>query len=95
MLTGFEWDGAKATSNARKHRVTFEEAVTAFGDPMAITLDDPGYSEYERRFVTIGRSSRGRLLVACHCDRPDCVRIISSRMANRRERSYYESTGKA
>lgn len=94
MLTGFEWDEAKAASNARKHRVTFEETVTAFDDPKAITLDDPEHSEHERRFVTIGCSSRGRLLVACHCDRLDRVRIISSRMANRRERSYYESTGK-
>ena len=94
MLTGFEWDKAKATSNARKHRVTFEEAVTAFDDPMAITLDDPEHSEHERRFVTVGCSSHARLLVACHCDGSGRVRIISSRMANRRERSYYESMRK-
>ena len=94
MLTGFEWDEAKARSNARKHRVKFDEAVTTFDDPMAITLDDPEHSEHERRFVTIGCSGRGRLLVVCHCDRPEGIRIISGRLANRRERRYYEGTGK-
>lgn len=94
MLKGFEWDEAKATSNASKHGVTFEEAVTVFDDPLAITRDDPDHSQRERRFVTIAWSDRGRLLVVCHCDRPDRIRIISSRLANRRERRYYESTRK-
>ena len=95
MLTGFEWDKAKARSNVRKHQVSFEEAVTVFDDPMSITLDDPEHSDDERRFVTIGFSNRDRLLVVCHGDRPDRIRIINSRMADRRERSYYERTGKA
>jgi uncharacterized DUF497 family protein len=95
MLTGFEWAEAKARSNVRKHRVSFEEAVTVFDDPMSITLDDPEHSDDERRFVTIGFSNRDRLLVVCHSDRPDRIRIINSRTADRREWRYYESTGKA
>jgi len=66
-----------------------------FDDPMSITLDDPDHSEDERRFVTIGFSCRDRLLVVCHSDRPDRIRIISSRTADRQERGYYEGTGKA
>jgi uncharacterized DUF497 family protein len=95
MLNGFEWDESKARSNVRKHGVSFQEAVTVFDDPMSITLDDPEHSEYERRFVTIGFSNRARLLVVCHGDRPDRIRIINSRTADRRERRYYESTEKA
>lgn len=95
MLNGFEWDESKARSNVRKHGVSFQEAVTVFDDPMSITLDDPEHSDYERRFVTIGFSNRARLLVVCHGDRPDRIRIINSRTADRRERRYYESTEKA
>jgi len=62
---------------------------------MSITLDDSEHSEDDRRFVTIGFSNRDRLLVVCHSDRADRIRIISSRMANRRERRYYEGTEKA
>ena len=95
MPTGFEWDEAKAKGNVHKHDVSFEEAATVFDDEMSITLDDPEHSESERRFVTIGFSNRDRLLVVCHSDRPDRIRIISSRTANRRERRYYEGTEKA
>lgn len=95
MTTGFEWDEAQARSNLRRHGVSFEDAVTVFDDPMAVTRDDPDHSEDERRFVTIGGSKGGRLLVVCHCDRPDRIRLISARKANRRERRYHESTGKA
>jgi uncharacterized DUF497 family protein len=95
MLNGFEWDESKARSNVRKHGVSFQEAVTVFDDPMSITLDDPEHSDHERRFVTIGFSNRARLLVVCHGDRPDRIRIINSRTADRRERRYYENTGKA
>jgi uncharacterized DUF497 family protein len=95
MTTGFEWDDAKATSNLRKHAVSFEDAVTVFDDPTAVTRDDPDHSERERRFVTIGNSKAGKLLVVCHCDRPDRIRLISARNANRRERRYHEGTGRA
>jgi uncharacterized DUF497 family protein len=94
MLTGFEWDEAKAKNNARKHRVSFEEAVTVFDDPMSITVDDPDHSEDERRFLTIGSSNKGRLLVVCHCDRASRIRMISARKPDRLERRYYEGTGK-
>jgi uncharacterized DUF497 family protein len=57
---------------------------------MALTLDDPDHSEEERRFVTIGYSNRERLLIVCHCDGPDRIRLISARTADRRERRYYE-----
>jgi uncharacterized protein len=92
MTMGFEWDNAKAKSNLRKHGVSFEVAVTVFDDPMAMTLDDPDHSEDERRFLTIGRSKDGHLLVVCHCDRPGRIRLISARKANRRERRYHEGT---
>ena len=95
MTIGFEWDDAKAMSNFRKHGVSFDDAVTVFDDPMAVTQDDPDHSEDERRFVTIGSSKAGHLLVVCHCDRLDRIRLISARNANRRERRYHEDTGKA
>jgi uncharacterized DUF497 family protein len=59
------------------------------------TQADPDHSEAELRFLTMGASSRGRLLVVCHCDRPDRIRVISARTANRRERRYYEGIGTA
>jgi uncharacterized DUF497 family protein len=95
MTMGFEWDDAKATSNLRKHGVSFDDAVTVFDDPLAVTRDDPDHSEDELRFVTIGSSKAGHLLVVCHSDRPDRIRLISARKANRRERRYHEGTGKA
>jgi uncharacterized protein len=94
MTTGFEWDDAKAKSNLRKHEVSFEDAVTVFDDPMAVTRDDPDHSEDERRFLTMGSSKAGDLLVVCHSDRPDRIRLISARKANRRERRYHEGTDK-
>ncbi|HVY94621.1 MAG TPA: BrnT family toxin [Bryobacteraceae bacterium] len=93
MLIGFEWDEEKARRNLRKHGVAFDEAVTVFDDEMAATIDDPDHSTEERRFVTIGWSDRSRLLVVCHCDRPDRIRLISARAANRRERRYQEEAG--
>jgi len=95
MTTGFEWDDAKARSNLRKHKVFSEDAVTVFDDPMAVTRDDPDHLEDERRFLTIGSSKGGRLLVVCHCDRPNRIPLISARKANRRERRYHEGIAKA
>lgn len=90
MLIGFEWDSAKARSNAEKHGVSFEEASTVFDDPLAVTIDDPEHSANEERFVTIGESDRGSFLVVCHCDRHNKIRIISSRFATPGERRDYE-----
>jgi len=86
----FEWDPNKARSNLRKHKISFEEAVTALGDTMAATGTDPDHSISEDRHVTFGVSERGRLLVVAHTERGDTVRIISARMASKGERQIYE-----
>jgi len=86
----FEWDASKAGSNQAKHGVTFEEAATVFGDPFSITIPDPAHSQTEARFIILGRSHKGRLLVVIHTERGDNVRIISARRARRRERKDYE-----
>jgi hypothetical protein len=90
----FEWHVAKAAGNVTKHGVSFDEASTVFGDPLAGTILDPRHSTDEGRFVTIGLSTRQRLIVVAHADRDDRVRIISARRATRRERRKYESTAK-
>lgn len=86
----FEWDERKAQQNLRKHRVSFEEAATIFGDPLSLTVDDPLHSDEENRFVTIGQSVRQRLLVVVHTEREDLIRLISARNATRSERKTYE-----
>src|SRR5579862_9271951 len=86
----FEWDAEKASHNASKHRVTFPEAASAFGDPLSLTIPDPLHSTEEHRFVLIGESARGRLLVVVHTERGDNIRIISARMATSREKRAYE-----
>ena len=86
----FEWDREKAKRNLRKHRVSFEEAVTVFYDPLSATFDDPDHSVGEQRFITIGYSSRGRLLVISHTERGDALRIISARLATAHERKRHE-----
>lgn len=86
----FEWDPEKAARNEAKHDVSFPEAATAFGDPLAITYGDPDHSDEEDRFVTFGHSTEGRLIVVAHSDRGDCTRIISARPTTRRERRFYE-----
>jgi hypothetical protein len=89
MSMQFDWDPSKADSNLRKHGVTFEEALTVFGDPLAGTMADPD-SEGEFRYVTIGVSALGRVLVVVTAENSHTVRIISAREANRRERWAYE-----
>jgi hypothetical protein len=76
--------------NSRKHGVTFREAATVFGDPLAITFNDPDHSIEEDRYLTFGVSRFGRLLVVSHGDCGDMVRIISARQVTRRERRIYE-----
>ncbi len=90
MALGFSWDPRKAASNERKHGVSFEEAVTAFGDPLSLTVTDPEHSASENRFVLLGLSATDRLLVVAHAERGDDIRIISARLASRRERIAYE-----
>lgn len=86
----FEWDPRKAAANARKHGVHFEEAITVFGDPLAVTFDDPDHSVDERRFLTFGVSAKGRLLVVVHTEQRRSVRIINARRTTRAERTIYE-----
>ena len=90
MGLNFEWDHAKAASNAAKHGVTFEEASMVFGDERSLTIFDPEHSRDEDRFVTLGMSAFGRLLVVVHTDRGDNIRLISARQANQRERRDHE-----
>lgn len=90
MAIEFEWDSAKGTSNLLKHGVAFEEAATAFADPLSLTIPDPLHSQGETRFVLIGRSLAGRLLVVVHVERGDSIRVISARTATRKERKTYE-----
>ncbi len=86
----FEWDKEKATENIRKHGVSFVEASTIFLDSLSLTGDDPDHSLGERRLITFGVSSAGRLLVVCHTERAKEIRIISARIAKRIERKLYE-----
>jgi uncharacterized protein len=86
----FEWDPSKAAQNRRKHGVSFHEAATVFGDPLTLTYQDPDHSVHEQRFITVGMSSAGRLLIVAHTDSSERIRIISARKTTRRERSQYE-----
>ncbi|MCZ7573324.1 MAG: BrnT family toxin [Ardenticatenaceae bacterium] len=86
----FQWDKKKARQNLRDHRVSFEEASTVLGDTLSRTIDDPLHSEDEDRYVIIGQSARGRLLVVVHTIRGDDIRIISARVATPAERKDYE-----
>jgi uncharacterized DUF497 family protein len=90
MPLSFEWDQTKAKSNLTKHGVSFEEAATVFGDPLSVTISDPAHSQTEHRSVIVGASSNQKLLVVVHTERGDNIRIISARLATRRERINYE-----
>ena len=92
MPLTFEWDANKARTNLAKHGIGFEEASTVFGDNLSLTIPDPLHSEVEDRFVTIGTSHRGKLLVVVHTERGENMRIISARPARRREQKSYEET---
>jgi len=86
----FEWDSRKAKLNQSKHRISFEEAATAFRDPLSVTGPDPDHSIGEHRFVTFGFSSKGRVLAISHTERGDSIRVISARRATKQERKTYE-----
>jgi len=88
----FEWDAAKAEANAAKHGATFREAAAVFAEPLSMTAADPDHSTDETRFVTVGASAAGRLLIVAHTDRGDAVRIVSARALTRRERQAYANT---
>ena len=86
----FEWDPRKAKENQKKHGVSFDEAVTVFYDPFSATFDDPDHSVEEQRYITIGFSSKPRLLVVAHTERGKDTRIISARPATTHERKKHE-----
>lgn len=90
MALRFEWDKSKADSNLRAHGVSFHEATTVFADPLSITISDPDHSVAEMRFIDIGLSHRGRLLVVSYTERGNRIRPISARLATRNERRQYE-----
>ena len=90
MALKFDWDSSKASTNFKKHGVTFNEAATVLGDPSASTFYDPDHSHEESRYVTIGFSDHNRILVVSHTDRHGVIRIISVRRATGFERRFYE-----
>jgi uncharacterized DUF497 family protein len=86
----FEWDPQKAARNLQVHGVSFQDAASVFGDPLAGTIPDPAHSTEEPRFITIGMTPAQRLIVVVHTDRADRIRIISARHATRAEKKKYE-----
>ena len=87
----FEWDPEKAERNVRRHGVAFTEAMTIFADPLEVTISDVTHSEDEFRFLSLGRSEAGRLLVVAYTERQGRIRIISAREATPKERRDHES----
>ena len=85
-----EWDPEKTASNYTKHGVDFHEAGTVLDDPLSTTFPDPDHSVDEQRYLTIGSSLSGRILVVAHTDRGEAVRLISARQATPSERRFYE-----
>ena len=92
MKQGFEWDEGKAKANLKKHRVGFDEATTVFTDPYSMTIHDPDHSADEQRYIDIGTSDKGRVLVVVYTERGSNIRIVSCRKATPSERELYEET---
>jgi len=91
----YEWDPQKAAANFKKHKVSFREAITVFTDPSALTFYDPDHSLTEKRFMTIGTSSKGRIVFVAHADRgDDHIRIISARRTTTSEAHAYQEPRK-
>ncbi len=86
----FEWDEVKAKANLKKHKVSFEEGKSIFNDAFLFTFPDDKHSENEERYVDVGLSANGRILVLTHTERQGKIRIVNCRKATPRERSFYE-----
>jgi len=90
MQYNFEWDEFKAQLNIKKHGISFDEAKTVFNDENSITIDDPYHSSEEERYINIGRSENGNILIVIYTERGDNLRIISARKATTAEKKEYE-----
>jgi len=87
----FDWDENKAKSNLAKHGISFDEATSVFDDPLFLTFADTEHSLYEQRFIIMGESTKGKLLVVAYTERQNHTRLVSDRSATRKERKVYES----
>ena len=90
MAFEFEWDEVKVAANLSKHRVGFDEVRSVFEDPLYVDFYDPNHSYHEQRYILVGQSERGRLLIVSYTERGDVIRLIGARAATRRERESYE-----
>jgi len=86
----FEWNEAKAAANLIKHSISFEEAITVFDDPLYVDFYDPRHSQAEHRYIIIGESKQGRMLIVSYTERDEIIRPISARKMTRSERKDYE-----
>ncbi|EGK90052.1 BrnT family toxin [Microcoleus vaginatus PCC 9802] len=86
----FEWDENKAAVNLSKHGISFEEARTVFDDPLYVDFYDPDHSDEEDRYIIVGESQQGNLLIVSYTERADFIRLISARKVTRVEREVYE-----
>lgn len=87
----FDWDEGKARSNLAKHGISFDEATSVFDDPLFLTFADPEHSIQEQRFIIMGESAKGQLLIVSYTNRAAITHLISARPATRKERKAYES----
>jgi uncharacterized protein len=93
-MATFEWDESKSRRNRSVHGVRFEEAVSAFADPLGRIVDDPRHSREEPRYALIAQSERGRILVVMFTERGERIRVISARRATPTERRQYEEASR-
>jgi uncharacterized DUF497 family protein len=90
MALIFEWDNKKDRANQKKHGVSFSEAMTIFGDRTELMISDPEHSDDEERLISVGLSSKKRLLLVVYTEQGDRIRLISARRVTRREKTQYE-----
>ena len=86
----FEWDENKAAVNLSQHGISFEEARTVFDDRLYVDFYDPDHSDEEDRYIIVGESQQGNLLIVSYTERADFIRLISARKVTRVEREVYE-----
>lgn len=92
----FEWDKHKNTVNSKKHGISFEEAAEVFEDPLHISVLDKRFDYYDERWITIGATKDGRIIVIGHLyyiteNSEEHIRIITARKAAKKEREQYET----